>query len=124
MNITDVRIELTPSYAETDRLRGFASITIDNCFVVRDLKIIEGPNGLFVSMPSRKSTDKCLNCGTKNHLQARFCNECGKKLPVTPPSTTGVKPFFDIAHPINVETRAKIHGAIIAMYSEKSRAAK
>ncbi len=40
-----------------DRLKAYVSITIDNCFVVRDLKIIEGTTGLFVAMPSKKRKD-------------------------------------------------------------------
>lgn len=40
-----------------DRLKAYVSITIDNCFVVRDLKIIEGTSGLFVAMPSKKRKD-------------------------------------------------------------------
>ena len=51
MEITEVRIKLMEN--PEDRLRGFCSITFDDCFVVRDLKIIEGNNGPFVAMPSR-----------------------------------------------------------------------
>lgn len=40
-----------------DRLKAYVSITIDNCFVIRDLKIIEGNTGLFVAMPSKKRKD-------------------------------------------------------------------
>ena len=52
MQITEVRIKLMED--SDDRLQGFCSITFDNCFVVRDLKIIEGTSGPFVAMPSRK----------------------------------------------------------------------
>lgn len=40
-----------------DRLKAYVSITIDDCFVIRDLKIIEGTGGLFVAMPSKKRKD-------------------------------------------------------------------
>ena len=54
INITEIRI--TPR--GDDRLRAFVSITLDGCFVVRGLKIIEGKQGrLFVAMPSRKKPD-------------------------------------------------------------------
>jgi stage V sporulation protein G len=53
MEITEIRIALR----DDNKLRAFASITIDNCFVVRGLKIIEGAKGLFVAMPSRKRPD-------------------------------------------------------------------
>src|SRR6185295_11776896 len=63
MKVTDVAIQLAPQ--GQDRLRGFCCITLDGCFVVRDIKIINGPNGLFVAMPSRKIMASCPGCRTK-----------------------------------------------------------
>ncbi len=54
MEITDVRVHLRQG---NDNLRAFASVTLDDAFAVRDLKVIEGAHGLFVSMPSRKLRD-------------------------------------------------------------------
>ncbi|HHX25762.1 MAG TPA: septation regulator SpoVG [Firmicutes bacterium] len=51
MNITEVRVRPVKSDGKT---RAIASITFDDSFVVKELKIVEGPSGLFVSMPSRK----------------------------------------------------------------------
>ncbi|MES2963823.1 MAG: septation regulator SpoVG [Bdellovibrionota bacterium] len=53
MVITEVKV----FPVNEDRLKAYVSITIDNCFVVRDLKIIEGTGGLFVAMPSKKRKD-------------------------------------------------------------------
>ncbi len=53
MEITEVKV----FPVNEDRLKAYVSITIDNCFVVRDLKIIEGTGGLFVAMPSKKRKD-------------------------------------------------------------------
>lgn len=53
MNITEVRITLR----NEEKLKAFASITFDDCFVVRGLKVINGSQGYFVSMPSRKRRD-------------------------------------------------------------------
>ena len=53
MEITEIRISLR----EDNKLKAFASITLDNCFVIRGLKIIEGAKGVFVAMPSRKRPD-------------------------------------------------------------------
>ena len=78
VEITEVRIKLMEEPGE--RLKAFCSITFDNCFVVRDLKIIDGSNGPFVAMPSRKLTSHCPGCGMKNHLRAQYCNQCGKRL--------------------------------------------
>lgn len=54
MRITDVRIRKIDGEG---KLRGLASITIEDVFVVHDIKIIEGDNGLFIAMPSKKSPD-------------------------------------------------------------------
>lgn len=53
MVITEVKV----FPVNEERLKAYVSITIDNCFVVRDLKIIEGTSGLFVAMPSKKRKD-------------------------------------------------------------------
>lgn len=53
MEVTDVRITLRDEL----KLKAFASITFDDCFVVKELRVIEGTNGLFVAMPSRKLGD-------------------------------------------------------------------
>lgn len=53
MKITEVKIYPV----NEERLKAYVAITIDNCFVVRDLKVIQGPNGLFVAMPSKKRKD-------------------------------------------------------------------
>lgn len=55
MQITEVQI--FPVRQGDERLKAFATLTIDNCFVVRDLKIINGNRGLFVAMPSRRKAD-------------------------------------------------------------------
>jgi len=53
MKITEVRVSLR----DDDKLKAFVSITLDNCFVIRGLKIIRGNRGMFVAMPSRKRSD-------------------------------------------------------------------
>ena len=55
MKITDVRIRLVNK--DDSKLKAVASITIDDCFVVHDVKIIDGNDGLFIAMPSRKTAD-------------------------------------------------------------------
>ncbi len=79
MEITEVRIKLMSDNAE--RLLAFCSMTIDGCFVVRDLKIIRGIKGPFVAMPSRKLTDHCHRCHGKNALRSNYCanavSDCG-----------------------------------------------
>lgn len=110
-----------------ERLLAFCSVTFDDAFVVRDLKIIEGTKGSFVAMPSRKLTDRCQGCGYKNHLRARFCNQCGGKLDedrATRDADGRAKLHADIAHPINSACREIIQSAVIRSYQEERERSK
>lgn len=113
MEITEVRIKLMEG--SEDRLRAFCSITFDHCFVVRDLKIIDGVHGPFVAMPSRKLTGHCQRCGHKNHLRALYCNQCGVRLRASQDSEgeSPQKLYADVAHPINSACREMIQNAVI-----------
>ncbi len=53
MEITNVRVRVIDK--ENSKMRGFASVTIDNQFVVHDIRILEGDNGLFLAMPSKQT---------------------------------------------------------------------
>jgi stage V sporulation protein G len=123
--ITEVRIKLMED--NNERLQAFCSVTFDDAFVVRDLKIIEGTKGSFVAMPSRKLTDRCHSCGSKNHLRARFCNQCGSKLDedrATRDADGRAKLHADIAHPINSACREVIQGAVLKAYNDEKERAK
>ena len=120
MEISEVRIKLVSN--KDDRLKAFCSMTMDNEFVIRDIKIIEGTNGYFVAMPSRKMSDHCRECGSKNHLRAKFCNNCGKKLSeerARQDVQGRLKLHADIAHPINADCRRKIQDAIVIAYEKE-----
>ncbi|HMP61421.1 MAG TPA: SpoVG family protein [Gemmatales bacterium] len=124
MDVTEIRIKLVEDTKESrnERLLAFCSITFDNMFVVRDLKIIEGTRGCFVAMPSRKLTDRCPSCGGKNHLRARFCSACGSRLNEGRAPRDGdgrAKLHADVAHPINSAAREFIQGAIIKSYKDE-----
>jgi stage V sporulation protein G len=141
MNITEVRVRLTE--AKKNRLQAFCSITIDDEFVVRDLKVIEGIKGPFVAMPSRKLTARCQQCGEKNHLRALYCNKCGNKLNPNRYVSAGhsereahrkteqshhdhdkVKLHADTAHPINSHCREEIQNRVLDAYREELEKAK
>jgi len=125
MEITEVRIKLMDEPGE--RLKAFCSITFDNCFVVRDLKIIEGTNGPFVAMPSRKLTCHCPRCRSKNHLRALHCNQCGSALSSDrmPHDSEGrAKLYADIAHPINSACREMIQNYVIKEFQAENERAK
>lgn len=124
MEITEVRIKLMEEASE--RLQAFCSITFDNSFVIRDLKIIDGSNGPFVAMPSRKLTAHCPGCGCKNHLRAAHCNHCGGRLSedrLVKDDDGRAKLYADIAHPINSACREMIQERVIREFKiEQGRA--
>jgi stage V sporulation protein G len=125
MEITEVRIKLMED--SDDRLQAFCSITFDDAFVVRDLKIIGGTSGPFVAMPSRKLTAHCPQCGCKNHLRASFCNQCGLRLNSdrAPRDAEGrAKLYADIAHPINSACREMIQNRVISEFRNELDRAK
>lgn len=137
MEITEVRVKLVSG--KNDKLRAFCSITIDNDFVIRDLKVIDGAKGPFVAMPSRKLMNRCFKCGGKNHFRARFCNECGAKITggaggegtarhgqssqrVGADDETGDsrgKLHAEIAHPINSRCREMIQREVLDKFEEE-----
>jgi len=120
VEITEVRVKLMEEAGE--RLQAFCSITLDDAFVVRDLKIIEGATGPFVAMPSRKLTIHCPHCRSKNHMRAAFCNQCGarQREQRAPKDDDGrAKLYADIAHPINAACREMIQQRVIQAYEEE-----
>jgi len=120
MEVTEVKVKLVNMKEE--RLKAFCTITLDGEFVVRDLKMVEGSSGPFIAMPSRKLADRCPRCNAKNHLRAKYCNECGTKLDENraPKDSTGrAKLHADIAHPINSQCRERIQSAAVKAYEQE-----
>jgi stage V sporulation protein G len=130
MQLTDIRIKLCDD--QNSRLKAFCALTFDNTFVIRDVKLIDGNDGLFLAMPSRKLADHCGRCGEKNHLRARYCNQCGARLDENryqryqngnaAGGTGRLKLHADIAHPINADCRHAIEERVVrAFHSELDR---
>lgn len=85
MEITEVRV----FPVDEEKLKAYVTITIDNCFVVRDLKIIDGTKGLFVAMPSKKRKDGSfkdtahpLNNETRDLIESKVLEEYNKAIKV------------------------------------------
>jgi stage V sporulation protein G len=83
MEVTEVKI----FPVQEDRLRAYATIIFDHCFVVRDLKVISGNNGLFVAMPSKKRKDGTyrdtahpLNNETRQMIESKVLEEYNKEV--------------------------------------------
>jgi len=114
------------SWKTTTTAPAFCSVTFDDAFVVRDLKIIEGTKGSFVAMPSRKLSDRCNQCGCKNHLRARFCISAAAdwmKIGPSAPPTAG--PSCTPTLPIpSTRCREVIQGAVIRAFQEEKERSK
>jgi stage V sporulation protein G len=87
MEITEVRV----FPVSEEKLKAYVTITFDDCFVVRDLKVIHGNNGLFVAMPSKKRKDGSfrdtahpLNNETREMIESKVLSQYEKELNRTP----------------------------------------
>jgi stage V sporulation protein G len=125
MKITEVRIFKKANYDK--KLRAFATITIDNCFVVRDIKIIDGSKGLFVAMPSRRLKVSCARCGNRNVIRSAYCSHCGSGLHGDVKhenldknnASLRQSEHKDIVHPITIECREYVQKTVLDAYTQK-----
>jgi len=88
MEITEVKVF---PVRDNDKLKAYASVVFDNCFVVRDLRIINGTSGLFVAMPSRKRKDGTfrdtahpLNMETRDKIEKSILESYQQKIASEP----------------------------------------
>ncbi len=84
MNITDVRVR---KIAKEGKMKAVVSITLDDVFVVHDIKVIEGEKGMFIAMPSKKASDgeyrdiaHPINSETRDHMQQIILDAYEKSL--------------------------------------------
>ena len=124
MEITEVRVFLKDS--PDKKLKAYATVTFDNAFVVRNIKVIQGSNGVFIAMPSRKVKHPCPKCSFKNEYRSKFCNQCGGLLPVAAPAQmTGnhengaQAEHKDIAHPITQSFRESLQKKVLDGYEQE-----
>jgi len=124
MDITDVKVVLKEGADK--KLKAYATITFDNCFVVRNVKVIQGTKGLFVAMPSRKLKESCPKCRNKNPIRSKYCNQCGNTLPPPRPEPQANEKMRqsehrDIAHPITLECRTYIQKKVLEAYEKENK---
>ena len=119
MEITEVRIFSRES--PDKKLKAYATVTFDNAFVVRNIKVIQGTSGLFIAMPSRRIKRSCPKCGYRNELRSKFCNFCGGMLPLPPKpglsvQETELSEHRDICHPITQSFREYLSRRVLEAY--------
>ena len=131
MQITEVKIFMKEG--QDKKLKAYATVTFDDMFVVRNVKIIDGNKGLFVAMPSRKLKDPCPKCNFRNTVRSKFCNQCGASLPMTEPKAPAAaaggnfgdearqSEHKDIAHPITAECRDYIQTKVLEAYDKEKK---
>lgn len=92
MDITEVRV----FPVNEEKLKAYVTITFDNCFVVRDLKVIHGNSGLFIAMPAKRRKDGSfkdiahpLNSETRERMERTILAEYDRELKKSVPRLTG-----------------------------------
>ena len=122
MEITEVRIFLKDS--PDKKLKAYATVTFENAFVVRNIKVIEGGSGLFIAMPSRKLKTACPKCGFRNDAKSKYCNQCAAQLPavvrpINPDQEANgaQSEHRDIAHPITQTFRDYLQKKVLDAYA-------
>ena len=122
MEITEVRIFLKDS--PDKKLKAYATVTFDNAFVVRNIKVIEGTKGVFIAMPSRKIKQPCPKCNFKNEARSKYCNQCGGQLPfisvpVGQEAMSVSNEQKDIAHPITQSFRDCLQKKVLEAFEQE-----
>ena len=122
MEITEIRI--FPKEGQDKKLKAYATVTFDNAFVVRNIKVIQVIDGFFIAMPSRKLKNSCSKCGFKVEVGSRFCNHCGgavnadARTVVEDPNAKAE--HRDIAHPITQQFREYLQNKILEAYKKET----
>jgi stage V sporulation protein G len=125
MEITEIRVFLKEG--QDKKLKAYTTVTFDNVLVIRNIKVIQGADGLFIAMPSRKLKAACPKCHFKNEVGSRFCNKCGASLPsMQSPEADedhdSKTQHRDIAHPITKDFREYMQTRILGAYQKEAAA--
>jgi stage V sporulation protein G len=122
MKITEVQIVYADDRVRSrDRLHGFATITIDKEFRVKDIKILEKDGYIFISMPAKKMTTHCEGCNGVVTVLDKFCCHCAKALNPQLENFESKSVFINTAHPINVACRRYIEKEIADKFNQGSQ---
>jgi len=120
MEITEIRV--FPKQGQDKKLKAYTTVTFDDVFVVRNIKIIQGSVGLFIAMPSRKMKYLCQKCHSKNEVGSKFCNHCGASIG-SEHQQVGISDakaeHRDIAHPITQKFREYLQSKILEAYEKE-----
>lgn len=117
MHISEIRI--LPDTNPQSPVKAYASMVIDDWFVVRDIRIISSRGRLFVAMPNKERPTPSA-CGHRNPAGHRYCSVCGREIERTG-TDRNESHYVDVAHPINRSAREHLEKAILdAFYQQES----
>lgn len=117
MEVTHVQVTLAKE--RPSNVLAYCSVELDKQLVIHDLRVIKTSFKMIVAMPSRTLKARCPFCRKRNSIQARFCNECGVRLPITRgfrDSSGRTRVEVDVAHPITSAMRFQIERAVLDAY--------
>ena len=120
MEITEIRV--FPKEGQDKKLKAYTTITFDNVFVVRNIKVIQVLSSLFIAMPSRKIKHLCLKCHFKNEVGSKYCNHCGASIRSENQQvgfSDAKAEHRDIAHPITQQFREYLQTKILEAYEKE-----
>lgn len=118
MEITKVLLHMS---SHTNGALAVADVTFDHQMTLKSFRIVNGKNGLFVSMPDRPMRKKCKFCQKKNPVGSKHCTDCGKSIFLKPPSYNGRPQFHEqLAYAITAEFHEELERAILEAYQIES----
>lgn len=119
MTITEIRVSIEPHH---NRVLAYFRLTLDNCLIITNVRLISGDRKKYVAMPSRKSKKGCKSCGSRISMDATYCSVCGNKFPATdmPPVIKSNDfrrdIYHDVVHPIDPALRSEFEQRILRAY--------
>lgn len=132
MQVTNITIRLVDDNhtSKHTKLLAYCRLVFDNSLVLHDLKIVSSHQGPFISMPSRRLTDRCPECSSSNPLHVRYCGYCGLRLEDNrilydnegkPKLSPQGKPLWyeDIVHPASTRFREYLQHVVLEAYEEE-----
>ena len=119
VNITEVKVFFKNN--QKAKLKAYVSIVFEDALVIRNLKVIDGSYGLFVVMPSHKTTEACPQCRNKNAVSSRYCSFCGKALlsGQLKKNKKASHEHKEIVSPVADELRTYIQSTVLDVYAEE-----
>ena len=106
------------------KLKAYTTVTFDQALVIRNIKVIQGVDGMFIAMPSRKLKFSCPKCSFKNEIGSKYCSKCGALLPseqkAEDDDSDTKSQHRDVAHPITKEFRDYLQTKVLEAYKKET----